>query len=302
MSTVLTLVASKREFPIDEEVIKGVIKILGFYNIMPTCQPVWLKKSMAADIGLSDSGDRRLISHLHEYLENKKIDVFVMPIEKRRKKLLIADMDSTIVAGETLDDLAEHAGLKDKISEITTRAMNGELDFHEAIKERVGLLKGLEVSAIQETLDKMETNPGAYTFIKTLKMNGTACILVSGGFTAFTEVVAKNLGFTNHHGNVLMIEHGKLTGKVQMPIQDKDSKVQFLRFYAEKYKLKLEDCMAIGDGANDLPMLQKAGLGIGYKPKPTVAEKIDNVILHGDLTAALYAQGYIAQAFEHEKT
>jgi phosphoserine phosphatase len=301
MSTVLTLVASDKTKPVDKIAIDGVIDILGTYKIMPTCEPVWLEPDMAADIGITESGDRKLIAHLHQYLESKKIDVFINPIENRRKKLLIADMDSTIVSGETLDDLAEHAGLKDKISEITTRAMNGELDFHEAITERVALLKGLEVSAIKDTLNKLETNQGAHTLIKTLRENGVICVLVSGGFTVFTEPVAKSLGFNNHHGNVLEIERDALTGKVQHPIQDKDSKVQYLRFYAERHNLKEADCMGIGDGANDLPMLQRAGLGIGYKPKETVAQKINNVILYGDLTAALYAQGYVSTEFYRVK-
>lgn len=260
---------------------------------MPTCAPVWIHQNRVAEIGVDKKCSLEAMEQLREALKEPKIDVFITPIEKRRKKVLIADMDSTIVVGETLDDLAEHAGIKDQIAEITARAMNGELDFHAAIEERVGLLRDLPGSALQKTVDAMKYNEGAATMVKTMKEYGTHCVLVSGGFTAFTKVVAKQLEFMNHHGNVLEInEDGSLRGRVRHPILDKNSKVAFLKQYAGMYDLKPEDCMTIGDGANDLPMLKMAGLGIGYKAKPNVAEELENLIVHGDLTAALYAQGY----------
>ncbi len=260
---------------------------------MPTCAPVWVHPKRVAEIGIDKKCSLETMQQLREILKEPKIDVFITPIEKRRKKILIADMDSTIVVGETLDDLAEHAGIKDQISEITARAMNGELDFHAAIEERVGLLRDLPGSALQKTVDSMKYNQGAATMVKTMKEYGTHCVLVSGGFTAFTSVVARQLEFMNHHGNVLEInEDGSLRGRVKHPILDKNSKVEFLKQYAGMYDLKPEHCMAIGDGANDLPMLKMAGLGIGYKAKPNVAEELENLIVHGDLTAALYAQGY----------
>lgn len=296
MSTVLTLVSSKPQHLLNDSIINQVIGISSEYSVAPTCAPVWLHTDKAADIGLNAEEltdiPRALIDHLHEALEPFAIDVFVNPIEKRRKKLLIADMDSTIISGETLDDLAEHAGLKDRIAEITTRAMNGELDFHEAIFERVKLLRGLSTQALKDTLQTLQTNPGARTFVKTMRENGCVCVLVSGGFTFFTEAVAKSLEFNSHHGNVLGIENDELTGQVLPPILDKTSKVHFLKDYMTRHNLKMDDCMAIGDGANDLPMLQEAGLGIGYKPKDTVRQGVLNSIIHGDLSTALYAQGY----------
>ena len=292
MSLVLTLVASSLANPLTDEHAKEVMSIIGYYNATPICQPVWLRKKTVVEIGIDKHGGKTMMTHLREFLEDDAIDVFITPIDGRRKKVLLADMDSTIVTGETLDDLAAHAGLKDQIAGITARAMNGELDFHEAITERVGLLKGLPTKALQDTLDKMEYSPGAATLIKTMRENGTHCVLVSGGFTFFTGAVAKELEFMNHHGNELEFDGETLSGKVKMPILDKNAKVDFLKFYMNKYNLGPQSCMTIGDGANDIPMLKEAGLGIGYKPKPAVAEEIDNLIIHGDLTAALYAQGY----------
>lgn len=229
---------------------------------------------------------------LREFLADSQIDIFITPIKNRRKKVMLADMDSTIVTGETLDDLAEHAGIKDQVAEITARAMNGELDFHAAIEKRVRLLKGLPQAALEKTLENMTYSPGAASLVKTLREGGAHCVLVSGGFTFFTGAVARELGFINHHGNELDIADDVLTGHVKKPILDKDSKVQFLRQYADLYNLSLEHCMAIGDGANDIPMLKAAGLGIGYKPKEAVAKEIENLIIYGDLSAALYVQGY----------
>lgn len=239
-----------------------------------------------------------MLAHMRDSLKDDEIDVFMTPIENRRKKLLLADMDSTIVTGETLDDLAEHAGIKDQVAEITRRAMNGKLDFQAAITERVGLLKGLETGALNDTLKKIQISPGAQTLISTMRENGTYCVLVSGGFTFFTAAVSMQLQFHSHQGNELEIEDGKLTGNVKMPILDKTAKVAFLKEYMNRSNLKAEECITIGDGANDIPMLKMAGLGIGYKPKPAVAEEIDNLIIHGDLTAALYAQGYREEDFK----
>lgn len=297
MSTVLTLVAASGGKALSDDHTKEILKTLPFYNVQPTCKPVWIKKGKAAEIGISESGGSAMLAHIRDALDKDKIDVFITPIHKRRKKLLLADMDSTIVTGETLDDLAEHAGIKDQVAEITTHAMNGELDFHEAIKERVGLLKGLETSALDETLAKMEISPGAESFITTMRKSGAHCILVSGGFTFFTSAVAGMLKFHAHHGNQLDIEGDKLTGMVKMPILDKHSKVEFFKQYMNQYNLQPEDCLTIGDGANDIPMLKMAGLGIGYHPKPAVADEIDNLIIHGDLTAALYAQGFTNDDF-----
>lgn len=295
MSYVLTLVASSERNQITKSHIKEIGKIIDFYNLSFTAQPVWLAQSRAVDLGVSDKPQRALIAHLQEFLADYEIDLFSSAIERRRKKLLLADMDSTIVSSETLDELAEFAGIKDKVAEITERAMEGLLDFHAALRERVGLLKGLSADKLQETLDATEINMGARTLVSVMKNHGATCILVSGGFTYFTDAIAKELGFDHNFGNTLDIYNGTLTGKVIDPIQDKHSKLEhFNRFVAELGILP-EDVITIGDGANDLPMLKAAGLGIGYHAKQTVKDEIYNLIQYGDLTAALYAQGYTAQ-------
>lgn len=293
MSYVLTLVAANaKESPLADHYIEDAVKILENENIRRTCADIWLSKGKAVDIGLSEKPQRLILQKIRGSLNMGQIDVFASNIEKRRKKLLLADMDSTIVSGETLDDLADFAGIKEKIAEITERAMNGELDFHSAIRERVGLLRDLPADSLNKTLKLTELNPGAKQFVATMKKHGARCVLVSGGFTFFTSAVAKDVSFDYNHGNELIIENDVLTGKVKEPILDKYAKVEFLKHYIEKLEIKDEDCLTIGDGANDLPMLQRAGLGIGYKPKPNVAREIDNMIIHGDLTTALYAQGY----------
>ena len=231
-------------------------------------------------------------------MKKDRIDFFITKNEARQKKLLLADMDSTIAEGETLDDLAEHAGLKDKIAAITALAMEGKLNFHQAIRERVGLLKGLSTNALTETLAKTKLNPGAEIFVRTMRAHGATCVLVSGGFKFFTAAIADRAGFEFNHGNELGIEDDKLTGKVIDPILDKYAKVDFLKNYMKNNTLSPEDCLTIGDGANDLPMLKMAGLGIGYHPKDAVKAEIGNCILYGDLTAALYAQGYTSTYFK----
>ncbi|MFP4313921.1 MAG: phosphoserine phosphatase SerB [Alphaproteobacteria bacterium] len=293
MSSILTLVASDpKAHPLTKKHFKEIGTISGFYNIDVTGSPDWLAKHKAADIIVSDKPQKALIEHLRDFLKDDQIDLFVTKPGKRRKKLLLADMDSTIVSSETLDELAAYAGLKDKIAEITRRAMEGKIDFHAALRERVGLLKGLDATKLQETLQETQVNPGAHKLVEMMRANNAGSILVSGGFTFFTGAIAKEVGFEFHHGNVLEIEGGVLTGTVKEPIQDKNSKLAYLRQYCEDMGLEAEDVLAIGDGANDIPMLKAAGLGIGYYPKPAVADAIDNIILYGDLSACLYAQGY----------
>ncbi len=293
MNAILTLVAADpKSSPLETAYFKEVAGIAEFYNIALSGKPEWLAPKKAADIVISQKPGSALLAHLREALDPAKIDLFITDPGNRKKKLLLADMDSTIVAEETLDELAAFAGLKDQVSEITAKAMNGELDFHGAIRERVGLLKDLPSSALQETLEATIVNPGAKALIATMKAHDATCVLVSGGFTFFTEAIAHQVGFDHHHGNTLGIENEALTGLVIEPILDKFAKVEFLDKYCADLILNSEDCMTIGDGANDIPMLKKAGFGVGYKPKPAVAAEITNLIIHGDLSAALYAQGY----------
>lgn len=296
MTYVLTFVAASPQSPLKDAHIRQATEISAAHNVHSKSSPAWLSDGKAADLDISGEGGPDMLAQIRERLEPDKIDVFLTHHHGRRKKLLLADMDSTIVAGETLDDMAEFAGIKDQIAAITARAMNGELDFHAALRERVGLLKGLSTEALQKTLDHTIINPGAQSFIKTMQKHGATCVLVSGGFTFFTGAIAQKVGFDHHHGNTLGINKGidgeQLSGEVIPPILDKFAKVEFLEFYMRSLGLTETDCLTIGDGANDIPMLKKAGLGIGYRPKPAVAAEIKNLIVHGDLSAALYAQGY----------
>jgi phosphoserine phosphatase len=290
MNFTLTLVASTT--PLTAGHLNMVEKFLEDHGLMMIEQPEWLSEHKAADIPLSQSLTIEQIKILRSLLNTYKIDPFCTRTASRRKELLMADMDSTIVTSETLDELAAEAGIKDKISSITERAMRGELDFHDALRERVGLLKGLSANCLKTTLNNTEISAGAYILVKTMRKHGAFCALVSGGFTYFTGTIAAQLGFTAHHGNVLNIEDGKLSGTVQEPILDKNSKLNFLKLYCEELEIDLNDTIAIGDGANDLPMLESAGLGIGYHPKPLLEETLLNCIRHTDLTSVLYVQGY----------
>ena len=298
MSYILTLVASSKKAPVTEKHFREIANIIDHYNLNFTSKVVWLDKNKAGEIGISGSAQSALVSHLRETLAKDRIDFFVTKNDHRQKKLLLADMDSTIASSETLDELAEYAGIKDQVSAITARAMNGELDFHDALRERVALLKGMKTTALQATLDETTLNPGAEIFVNTMRKSGAACVLVSGGFTFFTQAIADRCGFSFNHGNTLKIEGDALTGEVGEPILDKFAKVEFLEHYIKDFNLTTDDCLTIGDGANDLPMLKMAGLGIGYHPKDAVKSELVNCILYGDLTTALYAQGLSSARFE----
>lgn len=221
------------------------------------------------------------------------VDVFATPRAGRAKKLLIADMDATIVEGETLDELAARAGIGERVAAITARAMAGELDFRAALDERVGLLEGLPEGALADTLDAMRLTSGAADLVAGMRAAGATCVLVSGGFTFFTGAIARRCGFHAHHGNVLEVAGGVLTGRVVEPVLDKDTKLRLLMQYVGQMGITPQDVLAIGDGANDIPMLRAAGLGVGFRPKPAVRAAVDNVVAHGDLTAVLYAQGLV---------
>lgn len=223
------------------------------------------------------------------------IDVAVQPEANRLKKLLISDMDSTMITVECIDELADYAGIKSEIAAITERAMHGELDFEEALRGRVALLEGLETAAIQLCLDeRVKIMPGAQTLVRTMAGAGAATILVSGGFTKFAKPVAQAIGFESFHANVLGEAAGLLTGGLDGPIVDSTRKDELLQSAAQEGGLSLESCLAIGDGANDIPMLQRAGLGVAYHAKPKAAAAADVAIKYNDLTALLYMQGIAA--------
>lgn len=235
--------------------------------------------------------EAQLRDHLLEAL-GEGIDVCVMSSKARRKKLLICDMDSTVIGQECIDELADYAGLKEQISEITQRAMQGELDFNSALTERVGLLKGLSLSALQSCFeDRITLTPGARTLTATMRSHGAKCLLVSGGFTFFTQRVAAVAGFDENYANTLLQTDTELTGEVGLPILGRQAKLDRLNEAAEKLSIDAFDVLAIGDGANDMSMIEAAGLGIGFRPHPVLAAASDAVITGNTLETALYFQG-----------
>jgi len=226
------------------------------------------------------------------------VDFCVQPMEGRRKRLFVADMDSTIIGCECLDEIADFAGLKTEIAAITERAMRGEIAFEGALRERVGMLKGLSVGALQMAYDeRVRLNPGAETLVRTMAAHGTRCVLVSGGFTFFTSRVAKTAGFHADRANTLIEDGQALAGLVGDPILGKAAKLAALEEEAAALGIPLSAAIAIGDGANDLAMIEAAGLGIAYRAKPVVAAQADARVDHADLTAVLYFQGYRAEEF-----
>ncbi len=253
--------------------------------------PHWLDVGDAADIVFHGS----LVSARAELalMDHGSLDTIVQPQGDRTKKLIIADMDSTMITVECIDELADYAGLKPEIAAITERAMRGELDFRAALIERVELLAGMsEATLVDCRMERVKLTRGARTLVQTMKAHGARSVLVSGGFTAFAGPVGEAIGFDKVVANTLEIRHGKLTGKVAEPIVDSAAKLATLKAEAAKHGLPLADTLAVGDGANDIPMITSAGLGVGYYPHPTAAEAAAAVVRHHDLTALLWAQGY----------
>jgi phosphoserine phosphatase len=230
--------------------------------------------------------------------EDLPIDISLVPTRNRRKSVLLADMDSTMIQQECIDELGVAAGVGDHIKQVTAKAMRGELDFEGALKERVVLLRGLPEQAIQDVIEKRITlMPGGKTLLATMKAHSAYTALVSGGFTAFTAHVAHVLGFDENRANTLIVKDGKLTGEVAFPILGKDAKVESLHRICAARGIAADDVLAVGDGANDIPMLQAAGMGVALHAKPKVQEQARFVINHGDLTALLYLQGYSKSEF-----
>lgn len=229
-----------------------------------------------------------------EFQNLYNIDVFVQPLDdQRRKRLLVADMDATIVVGETLDDLAAHLGLGDQVAPITARAMRGELDFAEALDARVGLLKGMPLQTLETVLKAMQITAGAEMLVRSMAAQGARCVLASGGFEQFTGAVAARLGFHAHFGNRLAFDNGmRATGEVLRPLVDKDRKKKILEEEAAGLGIPLAATLAVGDGANDIPLLQTAGLGVAYHAKPIVLAATPYHVRYGDLSALLFMQGY----------
>ncbi|NVO57704.1 phosphoserine phosphatase SerB [Rhodobacteraceae bacterium B1Z28] len=257
---------------------------------------VWLNPDVAAEFSLSDTPDN--CWDVWADLQQMGVDLVVQPTDGRRKKMLLADMDSTMIQQECIDELADEAGVGNRVKDITARAMNGELDFEGALIERVGLLKGLDATVIDKVLStRITLMPGGRELVATMRAAGGYAALVSGGFTAFTARVADLLGFDENRANTLLTENGKLTGDVQRPILGRQAKVESLERITTHLGLSEADVIAVGDGANDLGMLGRAGTGVALHAKPSVAAQCDVRVNHGDLTALLYLQGYAREEF-----
>ena len=257
---------------------------------------VWLSPDVAAEFAVDGEPANRW--DVWSELQNMQVDLVLQAAKGRRKSMLLADMDSTMIQQECIDELADEAGVGDHVRDITARAMNGELDFEAALTERVALLEGLDVGVIDRVLaERITFMPGGRELVATMKANGGYAALVSGGFTAFTATVAGTLGFDENRANTLLTREDKLTGKVSHPILGRAAKVEALEQITRKLGLAESDVIAVGDGANDLGMLQRAGTGVALHAKPSVAEQCDVRINHGDLTALLFLQGYALSEF-----
>jgi phosphoserine phosphatase len=294
MSFVVTLICNPANPALDSTVIDGARALLPSPG-----SAQWLFDEVAADIPFEGTEDIGAIERrLREARGDLPIDIVVQPRIARRKKLFLADMDSTMIGQECVDELAAFAGKKAEVSAITERAMRGDIEFEPALRERVALLKGLPVNIVDTVLKEHITlTPGGRELVATMRAHGAYTCLISGGFTLFSRAVAKMIGFQENRANELIVEDGRLTGEVAEPVLGRARKLATLIELLESFDLDDIDTLAVGDGANDLDMLLRAGLGIAYHAKPAVATAAAARIDHGDLTALLYAQGYRREDF-----
>ena len=298
MNAIATLIAAPGKTVLAPQLLEAVAAA-----VPGGSQPAWLAADMAADIGFqSDIAGKSFASWsgvIRNVIGGAAVDVVVQAASAhRRKKLLIADMDSTMIGQECIDELADFAGVKARVAAITERAMRGEIAFEPALRERVALLKGLPAAMADEVIaTRIRLTPGAKTLVATMKTHAARTALVSGGFTLFTQKVAAMIGFESHRANVLLVRDGRLTGEVAEPILGRAAKKLALEQICLEHAIPRSSTLAVGDGANDLDMLGAASLGVAYHAKPQVAAAAHASIVHGDLTALLFAQGYRQEEF-----
>jgi len=310
MSHLLILTSAPAAMALQAPVIAQLEPILQFHCRDESWQPRWLAEGQAWEAafefdGLADPDDNQssqaqLAADVKSAMRDLAVDVNIIADAgpQRRKKLLIADMDSTIIEQECIDEIADLAGVGARVSDITERAMRGELNFEAALRERVGLLKGLDEGKLQQIYDeRLSLMPGARKLVQTMRAHGAFCALVSGGFTFFTSRIAETAGFHVNQANRLMVADGKLTGTAGDPILGRQAKLDALQRLTKERQLRSIETLAVGDGANDLDMIKAAGLGVAYRAKPIVARAAQCAISHGDLTALLYLQGYRKDEF-----
>ncbi len=288
MPHILTLIAAREATTLSD----GTVALIR--DIISGQAPVVLSPAEAVDIPCADPPDMLAVRAV---LGDAPVDALASRSRGRRKGLLVADMDSTIVTSETLDEIAAYAGLKDRIAAITRASMNGEIDFREALRARVGMLKGLDLSALEATWAATTLTPGARELVATMRAHNALTALVSGGFTYFTSRVAALCGFDVHRANTLLDDGAALTGEVGDPILDRDAKLAALQELAAARGVKLAATLAVGDGANDLAMIAASGMGVAFHAKPVVAAEARFRVDHCDLRALLFAQGYPVAAF-----
>ena len=298
MSLVATLICNPNNPALDSTVVGGALAVLPSPG-----KPQWLFDEVAIDIPFEQPIEQHdqlhlIEARLRELRGDLPIDIVVQPIMARRKRLFLADMDSTMIGQECIDELADFAGLKAHVAGITERAMRGEIEFAPALRERVALLKGLPVSVVDEVLaGRITLTPGGRELVMTMRAHGAYTCLISGGFTPFTNAVAAKIGFQENRANELVVSDGKFTGEVREPILGRETKLATLVELREAFELDEIDTLVVGDGANDLGMIQAAGLGVAYHAKPAVSAAAAARIDHGDLTALLYAQGFKREEF-----
>ena len=297
MTLVLTLTSDRLIYKLHPELVHQVEQLI-ISKGATNCSNCWLAQGMAAEINFNGIPINVALEAVELFLEKVPVDKNIQKTGNRRKKMLLADMDSTILQIETLDEIGQAIGKAREIAEITEKAMNGDIDFETALRNRVKLLAGLNINQLIEfALEKLVITQGASTLVKTMRANGAATALVSGGFTVITEIIRGKLNFDLSYGNTLVVDSSIVTGNLKPPIIDGVAKATILDKECEKSEISKHDTLAVGDGANDIPMLASAGLGVGFRPKPVVKNHASNIVEHCDLRGILFLQGFAENEF-----